>query len=107
MVQIISLRMASALFSLLLFMQLPGIFASGFASQSKDCGAGLIAYLNSYDVEFFYINGNLVDKTSFCKALRFHYANHCVLEGFFGSDSCELDLSPGVCKHEILIWPFY
>ncbi|XP_044471149.1 calmodulin-binding receptor-like cytoplasmic kinase 3 isoform X2 [Mangifera indica] len=101
MVQIISLRMASALFSLLLLMQLPGIFASGFALQSKDCGAGLIAYLNSYDVELFYINGNLVDKTSFCKALRFHYANHCVLEGFFGSDYCELDLSPARLPYKV------
>ncbi|KAJ0029892.1 hypothetical protein Pint_13805 [Pistacia integerrima] len=91
--QIISLRMVGTLFSLLLFVQLPGIFVSGFATQSNDCGAGLIAYLNSYDVELFYINGNLVDKTKFCKALQFHYANHCAFEGFFGSDYCGLDLS--------------
>ncbi|XP_044464242.1 calmodulin-binding receptor-like cytoplasmic kinase 3 isoform X2 [Mangifera indica] len=91
--QIILLRMAGALFSLLLFMQLLEIFSSGFATRSKDCGAGLIAYSNFNDVELFYINGNLVDKTSFCKALQFHYASHCVFEGFFGSDYCGLDLS--------------
>ncbi|KAJ4709069.1 Kinase family protein [Melia azedarach] len=91
MEQIISLRMAASVFSLLLFLQLPGVFASGFAIQSKVCGADHIAYSNSNDLQLFYINGNLVDKVSFCKVLKFHYANHCVFEGYFEGDYCGLE----------------
>ncbi|KAH9805334.1 calmodulin-binding receptor-like cytoplasmic kinase 3 [Citrus sinensis] len=87
------LRMVGAVFSLLLFLQFWGIFASGFAIQSKVCGADHIAYSNSNEVELFYINGNLVDKFSFCKVIQFHYANHCIFEGYSGSDYCRLDLS--------------
>ncbi|KAK9213203.1 hypothetical protein WN943_002590 [Citrus x changshan-huyou] len=87
------LRMVGAVFSFLLFLQFWGIFASGFAIQSKVCGADHIAYSNSNEVELFYINGNLVDKVSFCKIIQFHYANHCIFEGHSGSDYCGLDLS--------------
>ncbi|KAK1549405.1 hypothetical protein Q3G72_001584 [Acer saccharum] len=90
--QIISLRMVGAVISLLLILQLPGIFASGFVLQSKVCGADHLAYSNSNDLELYYINGNLVDKVSFCKALQFHYANHCDFKAYFRSDYCGLDL---------------
>ncbi|KAL5786362.1 hypothetical protein ACOSQ2_008754 [Xanthoceras sorbifolium] len=89
---IISLRMAGAVFSLLLFLQFPGIFASGFVLQSKVCGADHLAYSNSNDLELYYINGNLVDKVSFCKVLQFHYANDCVFKAYSRSDYCGLDL---------------
>lgn len=85
--------MVGAVFSLLLFLQFWGIFVSGFAIQSKICGADHIAYSNSNEVELFYINGNLVDKVSFCKVIQFHYANRCILEGYSGSNYCGLDLS--------------
>ncbi|TXG61885.1 hypothetical protein EZV62_013248 [Acer yangbiense] len=90
--QFISLRMVGAVISLLLILQLPGIFASGFVLQLKVCGADHLAYSNSNDLELYYINGNLVDKVSFCKALQFHYANHCDFKAYFRSDYCGLDL---------------
>lgn len=96
--------MVGAVFSLLLFLQFWGIFASGFAIQSKVCGADHIAYSNSNEVELFYINGNLVDKVSFCKVIQFHYANHCIFEGYSGSDYCGLDLSLGMYLYEMLVW---
>ncbi|KAK2644899.1 hypothetical protein Ddye_020094 [Dipteronia dyeriana] len=89
---IISLRMVGAVFSLLLILQLPGIFASGFVLQSKVCGTDHLAYSNSNDLELYYINGNIVDKVSFCKALQFHYANHCDFKAYFRSTYCGLDL---------------
>ncbi|KAK4853688.1 hypothetical protein QYF36_012968 [Acer negundo] len=84
--------MVGAVFSLLLILQLPGIYASGFVLQSKVCGADHLAYSNYNDLELYYINGNLVDKVSFCKALQFHYANHCDFKAYFRSDYCGLDL---------------
>ncbi|GLU09627.1 hypothetical protein SLE2022_264760 [Rubroshorea leprosula] len=88
-----SLRMAAALFCLLLFVQLPVIFATGFEVQSTICGADHISYSNSYGFELFYLNGNLVDKDVFCKALQFHHANNCPLKGNLEGDSCKLGLS--------------
>ncbi|XWS70748.1 hypothetical protein CRYUN_Cryun03dG0075400 [Craigia yunnanensis] len=88
-----SLRMAASILSLLLFVQLSRFFASGLEVKSKICGADHIAYSNLYGRELFYLNGNLVDKVSFCKAIQLHYADHCLFEGYTGTDNCGLDLS--------------
>ncbi|OMO73159.1 hypothetical protein CCACVL1_17432 [Corchorus capsularis] len=85
--------MAASIFSLLMFMHLSTFFASGLEVKSKICGADHIAYSNLYGHELFYLNGNLVDKVLFCKALQLHYADHCVFEGYIGTDYCGLDLS--------------
>ncbi|OMO95989.1 hypothetical protein COLO4_15567 [Corchorus olitorius] len=85
--------MAASIFNLLMFMHLSTFFASGLEVKSKICGADHIAYSNLYGHEFFYLNGNLVDKVLFCKALQLHYADHCVFEGYSGTDYCGLDLS--------------
>lgn len=91
-----SLSMVGAVFSLLLFLQSPGIFASGVVLQSKDCGADHLAYTISDGPELYYINGILVDRVVFCKALHYHYANHCVFEAYSQSDYCGLDLLRGM-----------
>ncbi|XVF34578.1 hypothetical protein REPUB_Repub18cG0070600 [Reevesia pubescens] len=88
-----SLRMAASMFILLLFMQLSRFFAFGLEVKSKICGADHIAYSNFYGHELFYLNGNLVDKVLFCKALQLHYADHCMFEGYTGNDYCGLNLS--------------
>ena len=94
-----SSRMAAYMFSLLLFMQLSRFFASGLEVKSKICGADHIAYSNLCGHELFYLNGALVDKVLFCKALQLHYADHCVFEGYTGTDYCGLNLSLGMpCK---------
>ncbi|KAB2071930.1 hypothetical protein ES319_A08G256600v1 [Gossypium barbadense] len=85
--------MAAFMFSLLLFMQVSRSFASSLEVKSKICGADRLEYSNSFGCELFYLNGNLVDKVLFCKALQFHYAEHCAFEGYMGTDYCELDLS--------------
>lgn len=91
--QIIPFIMGIAVLSLLL--QLPAIFASEFVIQSKDC-RDHIAYSSSHGHELFYINGNSVEKTIFCAALRTYYANGCILEGNLGSYHCLSDLSLGM-----------
>ncbi|XWS17096.1 hypothetical protein CRYUN_Cryun33cG0038600 [Craigia yunnanensis] len=88
-----SSRMAAYMFSLLLFMQLSRFFASGLELKSKICGADHIAYSNLCGHDLFYLNGALVDKVLFCKALQLHYADHCVFEGYTATDYCGLDLS--------------
>ncbi|XVE63670.1 hypothetical protein DITRI_Ditri07aG0038300 [Diplodiscus trichospermus] len=85
--------MAAFMCSLLLFMQLSTFFASGLEVKWKICGADHIAYSNLYGHELFYLNGNLVDKVLFCKALQLHYADDCVFEGYTGTDYCGLNLS--------------
>ncbi|XVE63671.1 hypothetical protein DITRI_Ditri07aG0038300 [Diplodiscus trichospermus] len=74
-------------------MQLSTFFASGLEVKWKICGADHIAYSNLYGHELFYLNGNLVDKVLFCKALQLHYADDCVFEGYTGTDYCGLNLS--------------
>ncbi|XP_048440894.1 calmodulin-binding receptor-like cytoplasmic kinase 3 [Pyrus x bretschneideri] len=90
--QIIPLRMAIAVVSLLLFVQLPAIFASECVIQSRGC-SDHIAYSSSHGHKLFYINGNSVEKTLFCTALWTYYANGCILEGDLGIYHCALDLS--------------
>ncbi|MBA0612063.1 hypothetical protein Godav_012708 [Gossypium davidsonii] len=87
--------MTTFMFSLLLFMQVSRSFASSLEVKSKICGADRLEYSNSFGRVLFYLNGNLVDKILFCKALQFHYAEHCAFEGYIGTDYCGLDLSSG------------
>ncbi|XP_034700431.1 calmodulin-binding receptor-like cytoplasmic kinase 3 isoform X1 [Vitis riparia] len=89
---IIFLSMAAVVFSLLLLVQLPSTLASDLGIQSKVCGTDHVAYLNSHGYELFYINGDVVDKDVFCKALKVYYANNCVFEGHPGSNYCGLNL---------------
>ncbi|XP_050126901.1 calmodulin-binding receptor-like cytoplasmic kinase 3 [Malus sylvestris] len=90
--QIIPLRMAITVVSLLLFVQLPAIFASEFVIQSRGC-SDHIAYSSSHGHKLFYINGNSVEKALFCTAFQTYYANGCILEGDLGIYHCALDLS--------------
>ncbi|KAI4335665.1 hypothetical protein L6164_014293 [Bauhinia variegata] len=80
----------TALF-LILLLQLPRIFGSGIFLQSKNCGADYVAYSYSPGRELFYINGNLVNKVSFCRALQLYIANGCDVKDHFGSNKCPLD----------------
>ncbi|KAK9268832.1 hypothetical protein L1049_000596 [Liquidambar formosana] len=91
--EVIGSIMAGTVFILLLLVQLPRIFSAGLVIESKICGGDLITYSNSYGHELFYIDGYLVDKELFCKALKFHHENHCVNEGYIGSNYCGLDPS--------------
>ncbi|KAF3453758.1 hypothetical protein FNV43_RR04199 [Rhamnella rubrinervis] len=88
------LRKDIAALSLLLFVQLPTVFASAFLLQSEVCG-DLIAYSTSPGDELFYINGNSVAKYVFCEALQRYHANGCTLEGHPGSNHCHLGLLTG------------
>ncbi|KAL4302758.1 hypothetical protein GQ457_10G016420 [Hibiscus cannabinus] len=100
--------MAALLFCLLLFMQVLGFFASGLEVKSKICGSDHLAYSNSFGRELFYLNGNLVDKVLFCEVLQLHRANHCLFEGYTGTDYCGLDLSSAVLsmgRRKLLLEP--
>ena len=84
-----------AILSLLLLVQFPAIFSSGFIIESKVCG-DLIAYSNSYGNELFYINGNSVDRDLFCEVLVTFNQKGCNFEGYLRSDHCQLDVLTGL-----------
>lgn len=103
LVALFSLRMAAVLFSLLLLLQLPRALASDLGIQSIICGTDQVAYLNSNGYELFYINGDVVDKGVFCKALKGYYAHNCVFEGDPERNFCELNLPLGMHYIKLLI----
>ena len=88
--------MAIGALLLLLVLQLPDIFGSAIFLRSKDCGADSLAYSYSCDQELFYINGNSVDRVSFCKALQLYIANGCDVKDHFESNNCALDVYSGM-----------
>ncbi|KAI4344195.1 hypothetical protein L6164_011446 [Bauhinia variegata] len=85
--------MAITAIFLILLLQLPRIFGSGIFLHSKNCGADYVAYSYSPGKEQLFINGNLVNKVSFCRALQLYIANGCDLKDYFGSNNCALDVS--------------
>lgn len=89
----ISLRKALVVVSFLLVVQSRRIFASGLSIQSKFCGSDHISYLNGSSLDFLYINGRLVNKYLFCKALKSFHANHCFVADDDLNHLCGLDLS--------------
>jgi len=89
----ISLRKALVVVSFLLVVQSRRIFASGLSIQSKFCGSDHISYLNGSSLDFLYINGRLVEKYLFCKALKSYHANHCFVADDDLNHLCGLDLS--------------
>ncbi|CAL5339454.1 unnamed protein product [Camellia sinensis] len=87
----VSLRMALVVLSFVLVVQLPRISASQLSIQSKVCGTDHISYSSSSGNDFFYINGKLVDKNLFCKALKLYRANHCFMTEDDINHFCGLD----------------
>ncbi|XP_058759888.1 calmodulin-binding receptor-like cytoplasmic kinase 3 isoform X2 [Vicia villosa] len=79
---------------LLQLLQFSTIFGSEVVLQTKDCGYNRVV-ANSYSShgeELFYINGNVVNKDGFCKALKLYSANGCDVNEYFESNHCVLDL---------------
>ncbi|XP_054821685.1 calmodulin-binding receptor-like cytoplasmic kinase 3 [Prosopis cineraria] len=77
---------------LMLLLQLPSIFATVSSLQSTDCGPYWVAYSFSLGKELYYINDNIVDKVTFCKALQLYIGNGCDLKDHFESSNCALDV---------------
>lgn len=68
------LRMAAVvLLLLILVMQLPNFSVTGSIDWPKSCTANRFTYSSSSDQQLFYINGNEVEKVSFCKSLEYCY----------------------------------
>ncbi|XP_059637878.1 calmodulin-binding receptor-like cytoplasmic kinase 3 isoform X2 [Cornus florida] len=86
--------MAVVVFTLLLVVQLPRIFASRLLIESEACGTDHISHLGYSGHELFYINGKLVDKDMFCNAVKSYHANHCFITGNVRS-YCGLEHSLG------------
>ncbi|XP_027067028.1 calmodulin-binding receptor-like cytoplasmic kinase 3 [Coffea arabica] len=76
--------------SLLVLVQLPGLSASGLLIDSNTCGTYHIGYSDDLKERLFYIDGELVDRNLFCKALRFYQENHCLIRGNARSQHCSL-----------------
>ncbi|KAL6974097.1 non-specific serine,threonine protein kinase [Sarracenia purpurea var. burkii] len=91
---IFSSRMALIVLSFFLLVeQFPRIFVHALPRQSRFCGTDHISYLSNSGHDYFYINGRLVDKDLFCKALKFYYVNHCFIGEYEGNYLCGLNLS--------------
>ncbi|KAJ4958177.1 hypothetical protein NE237_025288 [Protea cynaroides] len=92
------LRIFTTILGLLVSVQFPGNCVSGLVIWSKLCGADEFTYTSSIDHELFYINGNRVDKVSFCKSFEFYYRNGCFLDsaleewGRLGRNYCGLEI---------------
>ncbi|VFQ73658.1 unnamed protein product [Cuscuta campestris] len=86
--------MALAVSSFLLFALLPRIVSSELVEHSKLCGTYHVSYSDDLHHELFYVNGELFDKHSFCKALVIDSANRCFSAGNVGYQQCGLVLSP-------------
>ncbi|KAK9100616.1 hypothetical protein Scep_024046 [Stephania cephalantha] len=90
------------LLGLSMVIHLPNIFVTGEATWSRVCGADNITFLSSLDRELFYVNGDLVDKASFCKALKYCGLKGCASNSNyeelkrFGENYCGLELTTGV-----------
>ncbi|KAK6941706.1 Serine-threonine/tyrosine-protein kinase, catalytic domain, partial [Dillenia turbinata] len=87
------LKMSVVLLSLFLLLQLPVSFASQVVITWTVCGNDHIAYSSVLGNQLFYVNGNLVDKDSFCKVLQFHPVNSCILDGNIGGDNFKTECS--------------
>lgn len=70
------MRIVLLVLSLLLLAQSPKLIASDLSLQSKICGYDLFIYSSNY---LFYVNGKLVNKDEFCKALNFHILSQCFI----------------------------
>lgn len=78
---------------LVILLQLSTVFGSGDVLQTKDCGDNSVASsISSHGEELFYLNGNVVNKVGFCKALKLYIANGCDVNDYFESNHCVLDL---------------
>lgn len=86
--------MAFTALLLVLLLQLSTIFGSAIVLKTKDCGNNWVAnsISSNGDQELFYINGNVVNKVAFCKALQLYIANGCDVKDYFGSNNCVLEL---------------
>lgn len=95
----VSPRMALVLLNLLWLVQLPTVFAS-VSLQSNDCGTYSVNFSSNSGHGLFYINGKLVDKALFCKALKLYNSNHCFIIKDLGNRYCGLNLALGMDYYE-------
>lgn len=72
-----SLKMALVLLILLMLVESTIISASGLLKHGKACGKYHISNSHDPSHEFFYIDGKLVDRYFFCKALRDYHEMQC------------------------------
>ncbi|XP_022845282.1 calmodulin-binding receptor-like cytoplasmic kinase 3 isoform X1 [Olea europaea var. sylvestris] len=85
-----SLRVVLVLISILLLLQSPRVFASGSLRNSKACGIYHISYLGDPNQELYYLNGKLVEKYYFCKALETYSAKDCFRTRNLRNHNCRL-----------------
>ncbi|KAI3446867.1 hypothetical protein Pfo_003532 [Paulownia fortunei] len=68
-----------ALVLLILFVLVQSPIISGLLKHGKACGTYHVSHLDDPSHELFYIDGKLVDRYFFCKALRDYQERHCFL----------------------------
>ncbi|KAL3535915.1 hypothetical protein ACH5RR_004376 [Cinchona calisaya] len=79
--------------SLFFWVQFPRLSASGFPKGSYTCGTYHVGYSNDPKERLFYINGEVVDRHLFCKALKVSQENHCLIKGNVRHQYCGLNYS--------------
>lgn len=102
-----SLRVVLVLISILLLLQSPRVFAFGSLRNSKACGIYHISYLGDPNQELYYLNGKLVEKYYFCKALETYSAKDCFRTRNLRNHNCRLGFPIGMHHHVLLLLLFF
>ncbi|CAK9329651.1 unnamed protein product [Citrullus colocynthis] len=76
-----------------LLVQSPGVFASEIMMESEITSGNQIPCSVSKGCELYFMNGIPVDRTVFCKLLRFLHGYPCIFENSGGSDGRRWDNS--------------
>lgn len=84
------LRMSLVLFILFVLVQSPRTSASSLLKHEEACGTYHINHVDDPNHELFYIDGKLVDRYFFCKALSYYQERNCFLTEIVRNQYCRL-----------------
>lgn len=97
-------KMALVLLNLLCLVQLQTLFAkSNGLLGENDCGVLSVSLWSTRGRALFYLNGELVDKGLFCKALQLYDSNHCFSFKKLRNRYCRLNLALGM-DYYVFTW---
>lgn len=63
--------------------------ASGLLDHETDCGKYHVSNSNDPSRQLFYINGKLVERYLFCKAMRNHHERQCFVQDNIRNKYCQ------------------
>lgn len=95
-------KMGLVLLKLYLLVEFSIAAASGMLNHETACGKYLISNSQDHSHEIFYIDGKLVDRYFFCKAMRDDYERQCFVSENLRNKYCQ---SLGTIRLLFGFWP--